>query len=145
MRGLTIGLMSLAALAGCSPGGDQARGSSHGAAGEVAAAGPTSGAGLPPGYQARGQEPGWALAIGEDRRIDYADADGRKHVSVDLPAPIAQPDGMTYATPQLVLRVHYRRCNDVMSGQGFEHEVEVTIAGKTRHGCGGEHRPDWDL
>lgn len=165
MRAWAIAAMALAGLAGCSSndseapsGADRAAGGDSPVAtrvesaalpaddhaGEVMDAGPTASAGLPPGYQARGQEPGWLLVI-DNGRIDYAGSYGDKRISVDLPVPAARPDGLVYATPQLTLRVHYRRCNDVMSGQGFEHEVEVTAAGETHGGCGGERRPDWDL
>jgi uncharacterized membrane protein len=153
MRGLVIGLTTLAILAGCSSSQDEASSPSNAAAretasndgvGQVAAAGPPATAGLPEGYQARGQEPGWVLVI--DRgRIAYAGDYGGKRISVTLPVPSARPDGITYATPQLTLRVHYRRCNDVMSGLGFEHEVEVVAAGEKLSGCGGERRPAWDL
>jgi uncharacterized membrane protein len=153
MRGLPIGLLLLAILAGCSSGGSGAPKASNTAAeesapdgivGRVAAAGPTAAAGLPEGYQARGQEPGWVLVI-DDGQISYAGDYGGKRISVDLPVPTAQPDGLIYASPQLTVRVRYQRCNDVMSGQGFEHEVEVTVGGEKHSGCGGERRPNWDL
>ncbi len=147
MRREQVWLISLAILAGCSAGDNQAtswNAAEDDTAGEVMAAGPPASAGLPEGYQARGQEPGWVLVI-DGGRLDYANIDGSKPISVPLPRPTAQPDGLTYATAQLTLRVHYRRCNDVMTGEAFEHEVEVTAAGEKHGGCGGERRPAWDL
>lgn len=38
----------------------------------------------------------------------------------------------------------YARCNDGMSGRGFEHQVMVTADGETVKGCGGERRTEWD-
>jgi uncharacterized membrane protein len=160
MRGWPVGLMSLAMIAGCSSGESPAPDpaaatvstASNATASEPARnndeqvmdAGPTSAAGLPAGYEARGQEPGWLLVI-DAGRIDYAGSYGDKHVNVPLPPAAAQPDGLSYTTPQLVVRVRYRRCNDAMSGEAYEHEVEVTAAGETHGGCGGERRPAWDL
>ena len=149
MRRVQVGLMSLAILAGCSAGESEIAGSSNGGgddanAGKVMAAGPPATAGLPDGYQARGQEPGWALVI-EGGQLAYAREDGKQRIGLTLPAATAQPGGLTYASPQLTLRVHYQRCNDVMSGEGFEHEVEVTVGGEKHSGCGGERRPAWDL
>jgi uncharacterized membrane protein len=149
MRGLSFRLVWLAILSGCS-GETQSSDPSAAApaedhAGQVMAAGPPATAGLPAGYQARGQEPGWLLEIDDNGRIDYAGSYGDKRISVPLPAPTAQPDGLSYATPRLTLRVRYHRCNDVMSGQGFAHEVEVTTGGETHQGCGGDRRPEWDL
>jgi uncharacterized membrane protein len=139
-------MLFLATLAACGRGGSTgtADASAEDHAGTVMDAGPTATAGLPDGYQARGQEPGWLLTI-EGGRIDYAGSYGKTRIRVDLPPPTAQPDGLSYVTPQLTLRVHYRRCNDVMSGRGFEHAVEVTVGGETHGGCGGDARPLWDL
>lgn len=40
--------------------------------------------------------------------------------------------------------VTYARCNDAMSGRGYEHQVTVTADGRTMRGCGGARRSDWD-
>jgi uncharacterized membrane protein len=37
------------------------------------------------------------------------------------------------------------RCNDDMSGRGYEHQVLLTVDGQTLRGCGGERRRDWDI
>jgi uncharacterized membrane protein len=95
-------------------------------------------------YEARGNEPGWFLQIGK-RRIDYVGNYGNKKISVDRPDPRPSFNGRRYETPRLTVDVTYSRCNDDMSGRGFEHQVSVVADGQTFRGCGGERRTDWDL
>jgi len=94
-------------------------------------------------YEARGQEPGWLLVI-HDGRIDYSGRYGEKKISVARPDPRPSFNGLRYVTPRLTVDVTYVRCNDAMSGRGFEHRVTVTADGETVTGCGGRRRPDWD-
>ncbi len=94
-------------------------------------------------YEARGQEPGWLLVI-HDGRIDYTGNYGEKKISVPRPDPRPSFNGRRYVTPRLTVDVTYARCNDGMSGRGYEHQVMVTADGETFKGCGGERRPDWD-
>jgi heat shock protein HslJ len=95
-------------------------------------------------YQARGNEPGWSLTI-HYGRIDYVGNYGEKKISVLRPDPRPSFNGRRYVTPQLDVDVTYSRCNDAMSGKGYEHQVMVTAEGATVKGCGGERRPQWDL
>jgi uncharacterized membrane protein len=44
-----------------------------------------------------------------------------------------------------VIDVTYARCNDAMSGHGYEHQVMVAADGETVRGCGGQRRTDWDV
>ena len=94
-------------------------------------------------YLARGNEPGWSLTI-HSRRIDYIGAYGDKKLSVARPEPRPSFNGRRYVTPRLTVDVTYVRCNDAMSGKGYEHQVMVTADGQTVKGCGGERRPQWD-
>jgi uncharacterized membrane protein len=98
----------------------------------------------PKSYAARGNEPGWHLLIQRDR-IDYTGNYGEKKISV--PRPTARPsfNGLRYETPRLIVDITYSRCNDDMSGHGYEHQVMVTADGETYRGCGGDRRPDWDM
>jgi uncharacterized membrane protein len=41
--------------------------------------------------------------------------------------------------------IAYTRCNDAMSGFGFEHQVTVVADGETFKGCGGARKKDWDM
>ena len=50
-----------------------------------------------------------------------------------------------YTTERLVVDVAYVRCNDSMSGHGYEHKVMVVADGSTFRGCGGERRTAWDV
>jgi uncharacterized membrane protein len=103
---------------------------------------PAAAAGEP--YTARGQEPGWALKI--DRgRIDYQGNYGEKKINVAAPAPQPLANGRRYVTERLTVAITYKRCNDAMSGHGYEHEVKVTADGETYDGCGGPRRSDWDM
>jgi uncharacterized membrane protein len=95
-------------------------------------------------YTARGQEPGWALKI-DKGRIDYQGNYGETLISVASPPPQPTADGRRYATDRLIVVITYKRCNDAMSGHGYEHQVKVTADGQTFDGCGGKRRTDWDM
>ncbi len=97
-----------------------------------------------PPYSARGQEPGWALSI-IDGRIDYQGNYGDVHIQVDAPAPKPIAKGRRYVTPRLTVEIVHARCNDAMSGQGYEDKVKVVAGGAAYEGCGGERRTDWDM
>jgi uncharacterized membrane protein len=99
-------------------------------------------AGPPPeAYEARGNAPGWSLAI-HYGRIDYVARQGT--ISVDRPDPRPSFNGRRYVTPRLVVDLTYARCNDAASGKGYEHQVMVTADGETVKGCGGARRSQWD-
>jgi uncharacterized membrane protein len=95
-------------------------------------------------YEARGQEPGWLLLI-HDGRIDYNGEYGQTKISVSRPDPRPSFNGRRYVTPRLTVDVTYVRCNDGMSGRGYEHQVTVSGEGKTVKGCGGARKPEWDM
>ncbi|HEX8573743.1 MAG TPA: hypothetical protein VF759_13440 [Allosphingosinicella sp.] len=94
-------------------------------------------------YEARGQEPGWHLLI-HDGRIDYTGNYGDRKISVARPEPRPSFNGRRYVTPRLTVDVTYSRCNDAMSGFGFEHQVMVIADGETFKGCGGARKSEWD-
>jgi heat shock protein HslJ len=94
-------------------------------------------------YRALGQEPGWTLTISEGV-IDYRGDYGETRISVPRPDPRPSFNGRRYETRRLIVDVTSTRCNDAMSGHGYEHQVLVIADGKTVRGCGGERRPDWD-
>jgi uncharacterized membrane protein len=94
-------------------------------------------------YEARGQEPGWHLVIHKGR-IDYAGNYGDKKISVPRPDPRPSFNGRRYVTPRLTVDVTYSRCNDVMSGHGYEHQVTVLADGESFKGCGGARKGEWD-
>ena len=95
-------------------------------------------------YEARGQEPGWHLLI-HDGRIDYTGHYGDKKIAVLRPDPRPSFNGRRYVTPRLTVDVTYVRCNDAMSGFGFEHQVTVIADGETFRGCGGARKTEWDM
>ena len=95
-------------------------------------------------YTARGQEPGWSLAIANGQ-IDYHGNYGDKHIIVPAPEPRTTFNGHRYETQRLIVDITHGRCNDAMSGQGFADQVMVIADGETYRGCGGERRSDWDL
>ena len=95
-------------------------------------------------YRAVGQEPGWTLAIGGER-IDYVGDYGDTRISVPRPDPRTTFNGRRYETERLIVDITYARCNDAMSGQGYEHQVMVIADGRTVRGCGGTRRPEWDV
>jgi uncharacterized membrane protein len=95
-------------------------------------------------YEARGNEPGWTVLI-HDGRIAYTGNYGDKKIEVARPDPRPSFNGRRYETKRLIVDVTYTRCNDDMSGRGFEHQVTVTADGTAYRGCGGARRSDWDL
>jgi|GEM_PF-1542719 len=97
-----------------------------------------------PTYTARGQEPGWALTIANGR-IDYQGNYGDTRIQVAAPRPGTIANARRYVTPRLTVEVTNARCNDAMSGQGYEDKVKVIADGETYEGCGGKRRPDWDM
>jgi uncharacterized membrane protein len=97
-----------------------------------------------PTYTARGQEPGWALTI-TGGRIDYQGNYGDTRIRAAAPAPQNIPNGRRYVTPRLTVEIVHQRCNDAMSGQGYEDKVKLIADGETYEGCGGKRRPDWDI
>lgn len=104
----------------------------------------TAGKSAEPPYTARGQEPGWALTI-VDGRIDYQGNYGDKRIRVAAPPPSPIAEGRRYVTERLTVEIVRARCNDAMSGQGFEDKVKVVADGETYEGCGGKRRPDLDM
>jgi uncharacterized membrane protein len=94
-------------------------------------------------YQARGQEPGWTVAIASDW-IEYVGNYGETKFLE--PRPTARPtfNSRRYETPRLIVDITYSRCNDAMSGHGYADQVMVIVKGETYRGCGGQRRPDWD-
>lgn len=95
-------------------------------------------------YTARGQEPGWLVEIAGGR-ILYSGNYGDKRISVARPDPRPSINGRRYETRRLTVDITYVRCNDAMSGHGYEHEVRVSADGETYNGCGGTRRPDWNM
>ena len=95
-------------------------------------------------YAALGQEPGWALKI-EGGRIDYSGNYGEKKINVARPEPRPSFNGRRYVTDRLTVDITYVRCNDAMSGFGFEHQVLVIADGETFKGCGGARKTEWDM
>ena len=95
-------------------------------------------------YEARGNEPGWAVLIANGR-IDYTGSYGDRKIAAARPDPRPTVNGRRYEAKRLTVDVTYSRCNDDMSGFGFEHQVTVTADGQTHRGCGGARRTDWDI
>lgn len=95
-------------------------------------------------YSALGQEPGWALRIDRER-ISYTGDYGDTRITVARPPAVATPTGRRYQASQLVVDIVPGRCNDVMSGRGFEDSVTVYAAGKTVRGCGGARVLEYDM
>ena len=78
-------------------------------------------------------------------RIDYQGNYGEKRIEVAAPVPQASANGRRYVTDRLIVAIAYKRCNDAMSGHGYEHEVKVTADGESYDGCGGKRRTDSDM
>lgn len=94
-------------------------------------------------YSALGQEPGWALRIDRDT-IAYTGDYGDTRITVTRPVPTATATGRRYETSRISVDIIPARCNDAMSGRGFEDQVVVRAGGKTVRGCGGARRVEYD-
>ena len=94
-------------------------------------------------YQARGHEPGWHLRI-HNGRLDYSGDYGEVRITQLRPEPRPTANGRRYETERLTVEIVRRRCNDTMSGHGYEHRVTVTADRRSFSGCGGERRTEWD-
>ena len=99
-------------------------------------------------YDARGSRsvwtPGWQVRI-VNGRILYAGDNQEQRIEVARPEPVVRPNGHRYVTAQLAVDVAYERCNDALSGAGYEHRVTVTVGQRDVRGCGGARRTDWDI
>ena len=94
-------------------------------------------------YSAIGQEPGWALRIDRER-ISYTGDYGDTRITVARPEPRTTFNGHRYETSRLIVDITHGRCNDAMSGRGFEDQVMVIANGRTVRGCGGARRVEYD-
>lgn len=92
-------------------------------------------------YTARGNGPGWHLTI-SGGRMTYVGDYGDTRIAVARPEPRPTFNGRRYETAQLTVDVTYSRCNDGMSGHGYEHQVMVITPEGAVRGCGGERRPE---
>ena len=95
-------------------------------------------------YEARGNEPGWHLTI-DKGWIYYVGNYGEKRISAPRPEPRPSINGRRYVTERVTVDITYSRCNDDMSGHGYEHQVMVAADGEAYRGCGGARRTDWDM
>jgi len=95
-------------------------------------------------YEARGQEPGWHLVI-DGERIDYTGNYGEVRIAAPSPQPRPTANGRRFETPRLIVDIVHARCNDSMSGHGYEDRVTVVADGRRFEGCGGARRTDWDV
>jgi heat shock protein HslJ/uncharacterized lipoprotein YbaY len=100
---------------------------------------PVAAAGRP--FRARGNEPNWSIEIGAEK-MSLIDHGRNSRSSFDTPKPVAVDGGLEYRTgsgaDQVRVLVLDRICADTMSGMPFPKTVEVTRAGTTLKGCGGE-------
>lgn len=96
-------------------------------------------------YEARGNEPGWHLALTDSRLSLVADYGERR---VDRPAPVPEPveGGRRFRAPgsggadAVTVTVREGPCADDMTGMPHPHRVEVRLDGRTLRGCGGDPR-----
>jgi len=95
-------------------------------------------------YRAAGQAPGWDLDIGNGR-LQFSGDHGRTRIIAPRPDPRTTFNGRRYEAGRLTVDITYGRCNDAMSGHGYEHQVMVTADERTVRGCGGQRRTDWDV
>ncbi|HYG29354.1 MAG TPA: hypothetical protein VD887_03975 [Allosphingosinicella sp.] len=97
-----------------------------------------------PRYVASGHEPGWYLVI--DRgRMDYMGDYREIRITVPQPEPRTIANGRRFRTPRLAVDIVRARCNELLTGLGYEDRVTVVADGLRFKGCGGARRIDWDV
>lgn len=90
-------------------------------------------------FKARGNEPGWNLAI-EDGQLTLVFDYGARRLSISAPEP-EDGEGITryYAAGHdLDVLIEYEPCADDATGMPHPSRVTVTLGAQTLHGCGGE-------
>lgn len=92
---------------------------------------------VPAGYRAVGNEPGWALTIGE-KQLSYIGDYGEVRITQPKPEPLIGIAGETYRTPRLEVNIVHGECSDGMSEYVYADKVQVTADGKRVEGCGGK-------
>ncbi|MEA3641321.1 MAG: META domain-containing protein [Lamprobacter sp.] len=102
-------------------------------------------------FRARGNEPGWNLAMrGEqlDLSLDY----GTREIKTQLPEPVETNATRVYSLPEqnLSIRISEHTCSDTMTGMPYPSTVELEIEDQRLTGCGGEPRallegPEWTV
>lgn len=93
-------------------------------------------------FRAVGQEPGWLLEIGADRRIRLVTDYGAEERSLPMPAPVV--DSVTWTTtyrvvaPDVDLTIDIRDepCADTMSGERYPATVTIVLNRTRYSGCG---------
>ena len=93
-------------------------------------------------FRAVGQEPGWLLEIGAERRIRLVTDYGAEERILPMPAPVV--DSVTWTTtyrvvaPDVDLTIDIRDepCADTMSGERFPATVIVVLNRMRYSGCG---------
>ena len=103
----------------------------------------SSGSGVDLPYEAGGNEPGWSLAIDDDRiKLDWAY--GEKHARTPRPDPARSNNGTRYSAAteahELSVQITDGICRDSMTGMPHPDRVVVTIDGTELTGCGGAPR-----
>ena len=100
-------------------------------------------------FRAIGQEPGWFLDVYPDERLHLVLAYGEREVSAPDPgseeARIGDVDVTTWqtsateagvGTAALHIEAHATPCQDIMSGEAFDHQVVVQWGDERFEGCG---------
>ncbi len=92
-------------------------------------------------WRARGNEPGWLLALDGDQMVLVTDY-GAKRTSTPRPAAQRTATTTRYAarteSADLTVTIFERVCRDTMTGMPHPSAVEVVLDGRELSGCGGE-------
>jgi uncharacterized membrane protein len=92
-------------------------------------------------FRAVGQEPGWVVEIDVDRRMHVLADYGEVEFFTARPTVAALAGGTTEyragsSAGEVVVTVHERPCEDVMSGEAFPRTVMLGYDGREFSGCG---------
>lgn len=138
-------VLAALALGGCAPRGgttaDTATADTATATPTVAVTPATASRRIVLPFRARGNEPGWALDVGEREMTLVADY-GERRVVAPTTVPTTSGDTTRWATSaqghKIVVTVVDRLCHDGMSGFPFPRTVAVRLDERDLQGCGGE-------
>ncbi|MEP5766604.1 MAG: MliC family protein [Halieaceae bacterium] len=99
-------------------------------------------------FRAVGQEPAWQLEIQHDRQMLMIADYGSRRILLPTPEPELLEGYERYSVQdqkhQLQVDIEHTFCSDSMSGEVFDHRVEVNLDGSLYQGCGTSLESWWD-
>lgn len=98
-------------------------------------------------FRAVGQEPGWVLEMQHDQQTLLVFDYGARRLLTQTPDPDVSEQVTRYSAAvsgeTLTIEVRVQHCQDTMSGEVFDNQVEVLLGESAYSGCGLKLESDW--